>query len=41
LNTKHKKTVVFVTHDDKLAEHADRIAYLSDGQVVKTKEIKT
>ncbi len=41
LNTKHKKTVVFVTHDDKLAEHADRIAYLSDGQVVKTKEIRT
>jgi len=40
LNTKHKKTVVFVTHDDKLAEHADRIAYLSDGQVVKIKEIK-
>lgn len=40
LNTKHKKTVVFVTHDDKLAEHADRIAYLSDGQVVKTKEIR-
>jgi putative ABC transport system ATP-binding protein len=40
LNTKHKKTVVFVTHDDKLAEHADRIAYLSDGQVVKTKENK-
>jgi len=37
LNTKHKKTIVFVTHDDELAEYADRIAYLSDGQVVKTK----
>jgi len=39
LNAKHKKTVVFVTHDDKLAEQADRIAYLHDGQIIKTKKM--
>ena len=37
LNRKKGKTVVFVTHDNDLAEHADRIAFLVDGQVVKTK----
>lgn len=37
LNRKKGKTVVFVTHDLSLAEHADRIAYLVDGQIVKTK----
>lgn len=37
LNRKKGKTVVFVTHDVDLAEHADRIAFLVDGQIVKTK----
>ena len=37
LNRKHGKTVVFVTHDNDLAEHADRIAFLVDGQIVKTR----
>jgi ABC-type lipoprotein export system ATPase subunit len=37
LNRKKGKTVVFVTHDNDLAEHADRIAFLVDGQVIKTK----
>ncbi len=37
LNKKHKKTIVFVTHDDDLAKKADRIAYLYDGQIIKTK----
>ena len=37
LNRKKGKTVVFVTHDNDLAEHADRIAFLVDGQVVKTR----
>ncbi|MBW2986837.1 ABC transporter ATP-binding protein [Candidatus Woesearchaeota archaeon] len=37
LNRKKGKTVVFVTHDLPLAEYADRIAYLVDGQIVKTK----
>lgn len=37
LNRKKKKTVVFVTHDDDLAVQADRIAYLHDGQIIKSK----
>lgn len=37
LNRKKKKTVVLVTHDDVLASKADRIAYLYDGQIIKTK----
>ena len=37
LNRKKGKTVVFVTHDVDLAGHADRIAFLVDGQIIKTK----
>jgi putative ABC transport system ATP-binding protein len=37
LNRKKGKTVVFVTHDNDLAEHADRIAFLVDGQIIKTR----
>jgi len=32
---KKGKTIVMVTHDDKLAQYADRIDVLRDGQVVK------
>ncbi len=39
LNKKEKKTIVLVTHDDKLAKVADRIAFLKDGKVLK--EVKT
>ena len=39
LNTKHKKTIVLVTHDDKLAREADRIAVIKDGRIVR--QIKT
>ncbi|RLE47535.1 lipoprotein-releasing system ATP-binding protein LolD [Candidatus Woesearchaeota archaeon] len=38
LNKKEDKTVVLVTHDDKLAEMADRIAYLKDGRIIKEKK---
>ncbi len=34
------KTVVLVTHDAKLAEYADRIAYILDGKIVREKIIK-
>ncbi len=37
LNRKDKKTIVMVTHDDKLAKVADRIAHLIDGKVTKIK----
>ena len=29
------KTIVMVTHDDKLAKKADRVAFLKDGKIVK------
>jgi putative ABC transport system ATP-binding protein len=34
LNREEKTTLILVTHDRKLAEHADRIITLSDGQVL-------
>jgi putative ABC transport system ATP-binding protein len=37
LNKKEKKTIIMVTHDDKLAKIADRSAYLMDGKVLKIK----
>ncbi len=37
LNKEEKKTIVMVTHDDKLAKEADRIEYLKDGIIVKKK----
>lgn len=36
LNKKHGKTIILVTHDDVLAKHADRIAFLKDGQIIKS-----
>ena len=27
------KTIIMVTHDDKLAKHADRIEHLIDGKI--------
>ena len=35
LNKKEGKTIIMVTHDASLAKHADRIAYLKDGVIVK------
>ena len=35
LNKKEGKTIVMVTHDAELAKHADRIAYLKDGIIIK------
>lgn len=41
LNRDEGKTIIMVTHDKKVAEHADRIEFLKDGQIVKsTKRIK-
>jgi len=30
------KTIIMVTHDDKLAKEADRVAFLKDGHIIKT-----
>ncbi len=35
LNKKEGKTIIMVTHDAELAKHADRIAYLRDGVIIK------
>lgn len=36
LHTEQKKTIIMVTHDDKLAHYADRIEFLKDGVIVKS-----
>ncbi|MBR6364783.1 MAG: ABC transporter ATP-binding protein [Lachnospiraceae bacterium] len=35
LNEKEKKTIILVTHDEKVAAYADRVLYLQDGKMVK------
>ncbi len=37
LNKEKGKTIVMVTHDDKLAKQADRIEFLKDGLIVEKK----
>ena len=34
----HKKTLVMVTHDDKLAQFADRVFHIIDGKIFKIEE---
>lgn len=38
LNNEEKKTIIMVTHDAKLAKHADRIAFLKDGKIMAVKK---
>ena len=40
LNKKNGKTLIVVTHDEKIAKEADRIAYLADGKVVRIEKKK-
>ena len=37
LNKEQKKTIIMVTHDDKLAKAADRIELLKDGLIINNK----
>jgi len=39
LNRKEGKTIIMVTHDRNVAHHADRIEFLKDGMIVKSKKI--
>ncbi len=34
LNKQHKKTIVLITHEQYIAEHADRIIHIRDGNIV-------
>ncbi|MBS3148646.1 ABC transporter ATP-binding protein [Candidatus Woesearchaeota archaeon] len=40
LNKHYGKTIVLVTHDDVLAHVADRIEFLKDGKITKTKTLR-
>ncbi len=35
LNKKEKKTIVLVTHDERLANYAQRIVRIRDGKIVR------
>ena len=35
LNEKYGQTILLITHDEKIAEHAERILVIEDGQIVK------
>jgi putative ABC transport system ATP-binding protein len=35
LNMRHGKTIVLITHEQYIAEHADRIIHILDGQIVR------
>jgi len=41
LHREEGTTIVMVTHDEKIAKHADRIAYLKDGMIVKSLDVDT
>lgn len=38
LHKEENKTIIMVTHDKLVAEHADRVEFLKDGQIVQSKK---
>lgn len=40
LHKEENKTIIMVTHDDELAHYADRVEYLKDGAIIRTKHNK-
>lgn len=39
LNIKHHHTIILITHETDVAEHADRIIHIRDGQIVEDSKI--
>ena len=40
LNKELGRTIILITHEQEVAEHADRILYIKDGELVEDKKIK-
>ncbi|HJO02299.1 MAG TPA: ABC transporter ATP-binding protein, partial [Candidatus Woesearchaeota archaeon] len=40
LHKEKKTTIIMVTHDTSLAHHAQRIEFLKDGRIVKSKKTR-
>ncbi len=40
LNRKHGHTIVLITHERDVAEHADRILFIRDGQLVSDEKVR-
>jgi len=40
LNREHGRTIILITHEHDVAEHADRIITLKDGNIISDKKVK-
>jgi len=40
LHKKENKTIIMVTHDQDLVKYSERVCYLMDGKIIKSKDLK-